>query len=58
MNANVTEFRAEVPQSSVDDLRTRLSLTRWPDAETVSDWSQGSPSTGSTSTTGVRSSHD
>ena len=40
---NVTEFEVTVPESSVDDLRTRLSLTRWPDAETVSDWSQGAP---------------
>ncbi|NGY62802.1 epoxide hydrolase [Lentzea sp. NEAU-D13] len=40
---NVTEFEVAVPESSVDDLRSRLSLTRWPDAETVSDWSQGAP---------------
>src|SRR5690349_12992942 len=40
---NVTEFEVTVSESSVDDLRTRLSLTRWPDAETVADWSQGAP---------------
>src|ERR1700754_309712 len=37
------EFRVEVPASEVDDLRQRLSRTRWPEAETVSDWSQGIP---------------
>ena len=39
----VREFRVEVPPSEVDDLRQRLSRTRWPEAETVSDWSQGIP---------------
>lgn len=36
-------FRVSVPQSRIDDLKRRLAATRWPDRETVSDWSQGVP---------------
>lgn len=36
-------FRAEVPQVLLDDLAARLTLTRWPERETVDDWSQGAP---------------
>ena len=36
-------FRLEIPQAQLDDLRDRLDRTRWPDAETVEDWSQGIP---------------
>ena len=32
-----------VPERQLDDLRARLALTRWPEAETVRDWSQGAP---------------
>ncbi|MGY1696711.1 epoxide hydrolase family protein [Geodermatophilus sp. SYSU D00814] len=39
----VRPFRADVPQADVDDLRRRLAATRWPDAETVDDRSQGAP---------------
>ncbi|MBC8093953.1 MAG: epoxide hydrolase [Pseudonocardia sp.] len=31
------------PAETLDDLRDRLARTRWPDAETVDDWSQGTP---------------
>ena len=37
----VRPFRIEVPQADLDDLRARIAATRWPDAETVSDRSQG-----------------
>jgi pimeloyl-ACP methyl ester carboxylesterase len=36
-------FRVEVPAADLADLRDRLRRTRWPDAETVDDWSQGVP---------------
>ena len=41
-------FRLDVPDAELDDLRARLSRTRWPDRETVGDgaeldWSQGIP---------------
>jgi pimeloyl-ACP methyl ester carboxylesterase len=39
----VTPFRIEVPQDALGDLRGRLGRTRWPEAETVDDWSQGVP---------------
>lgn len=32
-----------IPEAELDDLRGRLGRTRWPDAETVEDWSQGIP---------------
>jgi epoxide hydrolase len=33
----------EIGEHEVADLRERLRRTRWPDAETVDDWSQGLP---------------
>jgi epoxide hydrolase len=39
----VTPFRVEVPDEDLRDLRQRLARTRWPDRETVEDWSQGVP---------------
>jgi pimeloyl-ACP methyl ester carboxylesterase len=36
-------FRLEVPAEQLDDLRERLRRTRWPEAATVDDWSQGVP---------------
>ena len=41
----VTPFEINVPQSALDDLKRRLEMTRWPNRETVSDWSQGVPLT-------------
>ena len=40
---NVTPFKVEVAQAALDDLNQRLALTRWPERETVTDWSQGAP---------------
>ncbi len=37
----IRPFRVQVPQAALIDLRRRLAATRWPDAETVSDRSQG-----------------
>jgi pimeloyl-ACP methyl ester carboxylesterase len=37
----IRPFRAHVPQSALTDLRRRIAATRWPEAETVSDGSQG-----------------
>jgi pimeloyl-ACP methyl ester carboxylesterase len=39
----VEPFTVDVPAEAVDDLRRRLRQTRWPDAATVDDWSQGVP---------------
>ncbi|KAH7410046.1 Alpha/Beta hydrolase protein [Phaeosphaeria sp. MPI-PUGE-AT-0046c] len=40
---SINPFKLSVPSSDLDDLQTRLRLTRWPDKETVTDWSQGVP---------------
>ena len=40
---DIVPFRVEIAPAAIDDLRTRLARTRWPDAETVDDWSQGIP---------------
>jgi pimeloyl-ACP methyl ester carboxylesterase len=43
MTDAITPFRIEIPESELDDLRRRLRQTRWPEAATVDDWSQGIP---------------
>ncbi len=43
MTDDVRPFRIEVPEADLADLRARLARTRWPEAETVADWSQGIP---------------
>src|SRR5690349_20321746 len=39
----VRPFRINIPDETLADLRRRLTATRWPDRETVSDDSQGVP---------------
>jgi len=39
----LTPFQARFPQDAPRDLKLRLSMTRWPERETVGDWSQGVP---------------
>ena len=41
--SQINEFRIDIPQATLDDLRRRLERTRWPEAETVTDWNQGVP---------------
>ncbi len=40
---DIQPFRIEASDQDLDDLRRRLRATRWPNAETVDDWSQGIP---------------
>jgi len=40
---DITPFKVQVPQAALDDLKRRLANTRWPNKETVADWSQGVP---------------
>lgn len=40
---DVTRFRLRASDAALADLRARLANTRWPEAETVDDWSQGTP---------------
>ncbi|GLZ55393.1 epoxide hydrolase family protein [Actinomycetospora sp. NBRC 106378] len=39
----LTPFTVAVPEAELADLRRRLHATRWPDPQTVPDWSQGAP---------------
>jgi hypothetical protein len=39
----IEPFRVTVPQTALDDLKRRLALTRWPNAQPVGDWGQGVP---------------
>src|ERR1700739_4356304 len=42
-STGITPFTINIPQSALDDLKRRLDMTRWPNRQTVSDWSQGVP---------------
>lgn len=37
----IRQFKAHIPEEKLQDLKRRLSATRWPDVETVADKSQG-----------------
>ena len=39
----IRPFHLAVPQAELDDLDRRLASARWPERETVDDWSQGVP---------------
>jgi pimeloyl-ACP methyl ester carboxylesterase len=40
-NAGIRAYKVGFPASSLEDLRRRVTATRWPEAETVTDDSQG-----------------
>ena len=37
----IRPFTVAISDSEIDDLKLRLARTRWPNPETVPDWSQG-----------------
>ena len=39
--ANIRPFRVNVPEAELTELRRRITATRWPERETVADFSQG-----------------
>jgi pimeloyl-ACP methyl ester carboxylesterase len=43
MTGGMKLFPIAVPEAHLRDLRERLERTRWPEPETVQDWSQGLP---------------
>jgi pimeloyl-ACP methyl ester carboxylesterase len=43
MTQDIKPFRIAVGDETLEDLRARLRSTRWPEAELVDDWSQGTP---------------
>jgi pimeloyl-ACP methyl ester carboxylesterase len=45
-NHEIRPFRIEIPQADLEDLRSRLARTRWPDPaprQAADDWSRGVP---------------
>jgi pimeloyl-ACP methyl ester carboxylesterase len=43
MMVDITPFEVHVGDAEIEDVRDRLRRTRWPEAESVDDWSQGVP---------------
>jgi len=43
MSEAITPFTLAIDQGALDDLNRRLDHARWPEKETVDDWTQGSP---------------
>jgi len=39
----IVPFTLKIPESALIDLKRRREATRWPERETVADWSQGVP---------------
>ena len=39
----IQPFKIEIPEQQLDDLHQRLALTRLPEQETPTDWTQGVP---------------
>ena len=42
-DSSIRQFQVEVPDPELTELRRRVSATRWPERETVTDDSQGVP---------------
>ena len=40
-SAVIRPFTVDIPDAAIEDLRSRIAATRWPDRETVADASQG-----------------
>jgi len=43
MTTAIEPWQLATPDSAIADLHARIDATRWPEAETVDDWSQGVP---------------
>jgi len=43
MSEEIKPFKIHVTDTELDDLKRRLRATRWPEPQTVPDWSQGVP---------------
>src|SRR5207344_595059 len=43
MSEEIRPYKIHTTDQELDDLKRRLRATRWPDAETPGDWSQGIP---------------
>jgi pimeloyl-ACP methyl ester carboxylesterase len=43
VDTSIRPFRVDIPEEDLADLRRRIKATRWPEKETVADFSQGVP---------------
>jgi len=43
MSTAIEPWRLTIPDTAIADLHARIDATRWPERETVDDWSQGVP---------------
>jgi epoxide hydrolase len=43
MSTEIKPFQVRIGENDLTDLKRRLRATRWPEPETVPDWSQGTP---------------
>jgi pimeloyl-ACP methyl ester carboxylesterase len=43
MSDAIRPFEVNIAEAELDELKSRLDNTRWPEKETVTDWSQGVP---------------
>jgi epoxide hydrolase len=43
MTDEIKSFKLAIPDSVLADMKARIANTRWPEKETVNDWSQGVP---------------
>ena len=41
--SQITPFEINISDDQINDLKPRLANTRWPEKETVDDWTQGTP---------------
>ena len=41
--SEIKSFKIEIAEEDINELRGRIESTRWPEKETVNDWSQGTP---------------
>ena len=41
--SEIKPFKIEIADEDINKLRSRIESTRWPEKETVNDWSQGTP---------------
>ena len=43
MSDNIKPFKVAIADAELQDLKQRITRTRWPERETVDDWTQGMP---------------
>ncbi|MDX1384761.1 MAG: epoxide hydrolase, partial [Thermoanaerobaculia bacterium] len=43
MASGIEPYRIDIDEAQLEDLKRRLAATRWPEKETVDDWTQGTP---------------